>query len=319
MAGKPTYEELEQRVRQLEQVEIDHKRTEKHIKFLSSAVEQSSEGIAITDTEGNLIYVNHAWIEMHGYESSEELAGQNLSIFHNPDQLINEVEPFNSITMKIGYCKGEVWHIRKDGKPFPTLMATTLLKDESGNPTAFCGIAKDITDVKEAEEKLKSERDTLQGLMDGLGTTRIGVDVVGVDYRILHQNKLLIDMFGDLTGKLCYENYMRLDIPCDPCPMAVAIKSGKVERAEMLGSDGRHYEIFSAPLPPSDGGIDKPLRSFLTSPSASWRRRRCGRVRKNIVLYLRIYRMSITKQVLTVLFWRSVLQLRELLNTTGRS
>jgi PAS domain-containing protein len=29
-------------------------------------MEQSSEGIAIADTEGNLIHVNHAWIEMHG-------------------------------------------------------------------------------------------------------------------------------------------------------------------------------------------------------------------------------------------------------------
>jgi PAS domain S-box-containing protein len=263
MVRKPTYEELEQQVRQLEQDEIERKRVEERIRFLSSAVEQSSEGIAIAGMKGNLIHVNHAWIEMHGYESSEELVGRNLSIFHNPEQLINEVEPFNAIVMEKGCCKGEVWHIRKDGKPFPTLMTSSLLKDESGNPTAISGIAKDITDIKRAEEKLKLERDTLQGLMDGLATTRIGVDVVGVDYKILQQSKLLIDIFGDLTGKLCYENYMGLDIPCDPCPMAVAIKSGKVERAEMTGSDGRNYEIFSAPLPSPDGSIDKAIEVVL--------------------------------------------------------
>jgi PAS domain S-box-containing protein len=99
--------------------------------------------------------------------------------------------------------------------------------------------------------------------MDGLATTGIGVNVVGVDYKILQQSKLLIDRFGDLTGKLCYKNYMGLDIPCDSCPMAAAIKSGKVERAEMLGSDGRHYEIFSAALPSSDGGIDKAIEVVL--------------------------------------------------------
>jgi PAS domain S-box-containing protein len=172
MAGKPTYEELEQRVRQLEQVEIDRKRSEEHIRFLSSAVEQSSEGMAIADTEGNLIYVNQAWVEMHGYESSEELVGRNLSIFHNPDQLINEVETFNSIVMKNGYCKGEVWHIRKDGKPFPTLMTTTLLKDESGNPTAFSGIAKDITDVKRAEEQRDKLISDLQKTLSEVKTLR---------------------------------------------------------------------------------------------------------------------------------------------------
>lgn len=166
MVGKPTYEELEQRVRQLEQVEINHERTEEHIKFLSFAVEQSSEGMAIADAEGNLIYINRAWIEMHGYESSEELAGQNLSIFHSPDQLINEVEPFHSIVMKNGYCKGEVWHIRKDGTPFPTLMTTTLLKDKSGNSIAFSGIAKDITDDKRSEEKIKSAKSFLDMVVD---------------------------------------------------------------------------------------------------------------------------------------------------------
>jgi two-component system, cell cycle sensor histidine kinase and response regulator CckA len=56
---------------------------------------------------------------------------------------------------------------------------------------------------------------------------------------------------------------MGLDIPCDPCPMAVAIKSGKVERAEMTGSDGRNYEIFSAPLPSPDGSIDKAIEVVL--------------------------------------------------------
>jgi PAS domain S-box-containing protein len=245
------------------EVEKDRKKAEERVRFLSSAVEQSSEGMAIAYMEGNLMHVNQAWAEMHGYEWPEDLVGQHLSIFHTPEQLKNEVEPFNEIVMEKGYHKGEVGHIRKDGTLFPTLMTTTLLKDESGKPIALSAIAKDITDIKRAEAELKIERDTLQGLMDGLATTGIGVDVVGVDYRILHQNKTLKEAFGDLTGKLCYENYMGLDIPCDPCPMAVAIKNGKVEKAEMTGSDGRHYEILSAPLPSVDGVVDKAIEVVL--------------------------------------------------------
>jgi len=43
--------------------------------FLSSAVEQSSEGIAIADLAGKLMYVNPAWAHMHGYNAGEELIG----------------------------------------------------------------------------------------------------------------------------------------------------------------------------------------------------------------------------------------------------
>jgi PAS domain S-box-containing protein len=237
----------------------ERKQAEERLRFLSSAVEQSSEGMAIADMEGNLIHVNQAWVEMHGYESSEELVGRNLSIFHDPEQLKSKVEPFNKMVMENGYNKGEVGHIRKDGTSFPTLMTTTLLKDENGKPIALSGIAKDITDIKRTEVELKTERDKLQGLMDGLATTGIGVDIVGADYRILYQNKVLMEAFGDILGKLCYENYMGLDIPCGLCPMEAVIKSRKVERAEMTGSDGRHYEILSAPLPSPDGVVDKAI------------------------------------------------------------
>jgi len=54
--------------------------------LLSLAIEQSSEGIAVSDFNGNLKYVNEAFANMHGY-SPEELVGKNLSIFHSPQQM----------------------------------------------------------------------------------------------------------------------------------------------------------------------------------------------------------------------------------------
>ena len=41
-----------------------------YMQYLTSFVEQSSEGIAIADLDGNLLYLNRAWTEMHGYEST---------------------------------------------------------------------------------------------------------------------------------------------------------------------------------------------------------------------------------------------------------
>jgi len=52
---------------------------------------------------------------------------------------------------------------------------------------------------------------------------------------------------------------MGLKKPCDPCPMIEAIKSKQVERVELLGADGRYYEVVSAPLPDQDGKVDKAI------------------------------------------------------------
>lgn len=117
--------------------------------------------------------------------------------------------------------------------------------------------------TKQAEETLKSEKDKLQALMDGLARTEIGIDIVGMDYKILFQNQTLREKFSDLTGKLCYENYMGLEKPCDYCPMIKAIKSNKVKTVELTAANGRNYKLFSAPLPNPDGTVDRAIEVVL--------------------------------------------------------
>ncbi len=141
----------------------ERKQAEEKINMLSSVVEQSTEGMAIADLDGNLIFINEAWCRMHGYKSPKELLGKNLAISHNQEQLENEVKPFNEKVMKFGAYSGEVGHITKDGKPFPTLMTTTVLKDKQGNPYALAGIAKEITELKQAEKALKKARSAIEG------------------------------------------------------------------------------------------------------------------------------------------------------------
>ena len=67
------------------------------------------------------------------------------------------------------------------------------------------------------------------------------------------QNTFLKNRFGDLTGKLCYENYMGLDSPCSFCKMKKVISDNSVEKVELTGADGRDYELTSALLPKKEG------------------------------------------------------------------
>jgi len=140
--------------------------TGKKLKLLSSMVEQSTEGMATCDLDGNITFLNNSWCKMHGYNSPKKLLGKNLSIFHNKEQLENKVILFNKKVRKHGTHSGEVWHITKDRKPFPTLMVSSLLKDNHGKPIGMTAIAKDITDYKKAEEKTKESEERYRTMIE---------------------------------------------------------------------------------------------------------------------------------------------------------
>lgn len=109
----------------------------------------------------------------------------------------------------------------------------------------------------QSEQALKSERDILRTLIDGLASVNIGVDIVTTDFEVLQQNQTLIDRFGDNADRKCYQQYMALNKPCDFCPMIKSSENKRLERAELRAADGKDYEIFAAPLINSDGTADK--------------------------------------------------------------
>jgi PAS domain S-box-containing protein len=118
-------------------------------------------GKAIADLDGNLLYVNRFLAELHGF-NPEELIGKNLTIFHSPEQL-DQVARENSLLHQKGYYSPrEIWHVHRNGRPFPLLMSGLVLRDDEGNPQYLAATAVDITDRKAAEVALKQKNDELE-------------------------------------------------------------------------------------------------------------------------------------------------------------
>ncbi len=126
-----------------------------HIKHLAEIVGQVGEGVAVATFDGKITYVNEMWARMHDYRP-EELIGVNLSIFHSPHQMLEDVEPFNQIIRETGRYQGEVGHITRTGREFPTLMTTTVLKNNEGVPVEMVAVARDITKSTEIHDALKT-------------------------------------------------------------------------------------------------------------------------------------------------------------------
>ncbi len=144
----------------------ERKKTEARLQLLSSAVEQSSEGIAVIDLDGNLQFTNQAFAKIHSY-TQEELLGKHLTICHTTEQL-PAVENANRLVEETGWFSGEIWHVKRDGTVFPSMMHNTLLRDSVGKPIGIIGLMRDITKAKQAEMALRESERRLSTLMSNL-------------------------------------------------------------------------------------------------------------------------------------------------------
>ena len=162
----------------------DKNAAQERLRELAVVAEQVDDGISIASLDGTINFVNKAWVLMHGYQSSEELLGRSLSIFHTPKQLI-VISEFNRALKQYGHKVGEVGHKRKDGTTFPAWMSVTLLRGEDGEPYAYAALTQNITERKEAEDELLKLRKL----------ESVGVLAGGIAHDF---NNLLTGLFGNI-------------------------------------------------------------------------------------------------------------------------
>jgi PAS domain S-box-containing protein len=171
--------------------ERERERAEARLWLLSSVVQQTSEGLAVVNLGGNLIFANDAFARMHGY-APEELIGKHISILHTAEQM-SSVDAANRALRETGEFNGEIGHARRDGSVFPALMHNTLLRDECRNIIGVIGTARDITDVKVAEKALRESERRYRTLFEA---STDAIFLVAPDGRVLDCNASACEMLG---------------------------------------------------------------------------------------------------------------------------
>lgn len=127
---------------------------EAELRKLSAAVEQSKDGILITNPQAQIVYVNSSLLELTGY-SRAELIGQNPRIFSagktSPTTYKNMWQ-----LLKNGLAwEGEFINRRKDGVEYTELQTITPLKDRHERLTHYLSIKRDISEQKATQQRLQ--------------------------------------------------------------------------------------------------------------------------------------------------------------------
>jgi PAS domain S-box-containing protein len=135
-------------------------------KKYQTVLDDIQEGYFEMDLKGNFTFANCAVCQDLGC-AMEELLGTNNREYMDEETAQRLSTLFNAIYKTGNPVKNLRWQmIRKDGSTLYTEGSISLQRDSSGNPIGFRGIAHDITEVVQAEEKLKQSEEQYRLLAD---------------------------------------------------------------------------------------------------------------------------------------------------------
>jgi PAS domain S-box-containing protein len=194
MANKPTYKELEQRVKELEKESVNSKRAEEALReskeFVENLIASMQDGFSVLDSHGVQIDVNPAFCQMTGF-SREELMGEGLPHLYWPPEEYEEIEKGFQKTLRGEFGDVELTFMRKNGERFPVIISPSWVKDKQGNVTSYFATVKDVTDRKRVEEDIKSSEVRFRELFNNMSSGVVVYEVRddGNDFIIKDYNR----------------------------------------------------------------------------------------------------------------------------------
>ncbi|HZD56635.1 MAG TPA: PAS domain S-box protein [Anaerolineales bacterium] len=164
---------------------------EERFRLLLESVKEYA--IFTLDPQGYVTSWNAGAESIQGY-SAEEIIGQHYSAFFRRED-IEEGKPQSNldIAQRNGRCEDEGWRVRKDGSKFWANAVIAALRDEKGELRGFSKVVRDMTQRKQAEEKIRQSEARFRTIFYGAA---VGIELVDLEGHLLEFNPAIGKIFG---------------------------------------------------------------------------------------------------------------------------
>ncbi len=138
---------------------------QRRLRLQGAAMKAAANAIFITDRNGIIEWVNDAFTRLSGY-TEREVLGQTPRILNSGLQPTAFYEEFWRLITAGQVWRGEIVERRKDGSLYTVVQTVTPMVDADKGVTHFVVVHEDITERKQAEERIRflSHYDNLTGL-----------------------------------------------------------------------------------------------------------------------------------------------------------
>ena len=168
------------------------RRSEEDVRFLSTILEEISDGITVTDQNFGIKYMNRAAEKLFGYRL-QEIEGKRPDIFNaEPSAARIQGEIYNIVSSGKPFL-GTSLNVRKDGTKFQCEYKVTPIVDKAGDIYAYASVQRNITDRKIAEVALRESEERNRTVLETINDAVVLQSSTG---EILTWNKGAEKIFG---------------------------------------------------------------------------------------------------------------------------
>ena len=204
--------------------ELLHKKEER----LRVIFEASLAGIVMVDPNGVIEFANGRMAAMFGC-SMEELVGSAYADYlHQSQQQTGKVRMHQLVSGQIEHIQSERLYLRKDGSDFWGYLSARRLESPDGRLQAVIGIIADITDRKQAQEKLRQSEEKFSAAF------KISPDSISMN---TFDDKIFLEVNESFTSMLGYSEQEVLGKTADSLGIWVDPADG-ARLASLLGDYG---------------------------------------------------------------------------------
>lgn len=210
MGRKPTFEELEQRIRDLEGEVAELRRSDAAIPANREIVDAMIDGVIVFDFDYRVISTNQAWLRMVGLKA-QDVIGKNIMEIpgieqQNQEDLKTFLPLLKEATEKGSSGPFELIITTKDKRKIPVSIAGGITKAAKGDPNYIVAVIRDITTRKQAEEALQESEERLKSIIDNTTSVIYLKDRHGKYILINRQYETLFHITKDqIIGKTDYD------------------------------------------------------------------------------------------------------------------